>query len=169
MRDDYCDIESAGGSTLASPPEIQMHSLRQGNLPNLSYYPHQAVGRGNTPAHVRFLIARRLASSAARAARSSSVGSRGAPSSPLPAALATGRSPACGRYRACTRFIFLSQRRSLRKSGGISELSILRRVVRGESMCVGNGRLYGYGISVGCAYMGAALLLLLLLEGGSEV
>jgi hypothetical protein len=75
--------------------------------------------------------------------------------------VAKGRSPAIGRYTACTRFVFLSQRRSLRKSGGISELSILRRVVRGESMCVGNGRLYGYGISIGCGYIRALLLLLL--------
>ena len=130
--------------------------------------PYQAVGRGNTPAQVRLRIARRRASSAIMAARSSSVGSFAAPSSPLPVALAKGRSPAIGRYTACTRFAFLSQRRSLRKSGGISELSILRRVVRGESMCVGKGRLYGYGISIGCGYIGA-LVLLLLPQVGSEV
>ena len=35
--------------------------------------------------------------------------------------------------------------------------------MRGESMCVGNGRLYGYGISIGCGYIGPLLL------DGSEV
>src|SRR5258706_11823049 len=148
-----------------------MPSLLQDNLPDWEgslLSPPQAVGRGNTPAHVRLRIARRGVSSATMAARSSSVGSLSAPSSPLPVALAKGWSPAIGRYSACTRFAFLSQRRSLRKSGGISELSILRRVVRGESMCVGKGRLYGYGISIGCGYIGP-LLLLLLPQVGSEV
>lgn len=39
--------------------------------------------------------------------------------------------------------------------------------MRGESMCVGKGRLYGNGISIGCGYIGA--LLLLPPQVGSEV
>src|SRR5258706_865618 len=119
-----------------------MPSLLQDNLPDWEgslVSPHGAVGLGKPPAKVRLPIARRRFSSATMAARSSSVGSLSAPSSPLPVALAKGWSPAIGRYSACTRFAFLSQRRSLRKSGGISELSILRRFVRGDSMWVGEG------------------------------